>query len=82
MKPTILSSLAATALFVAAATQWSGPAAAAKNTKPQEIVVVPYPGKGTTSSGRKNSINLEPSFQGGVRVGPSRPAGRRRLRTR
>jgi hypothetical protein len=63
-----------------AAAPWGGVAIAAKNTKPAEIVVVPYPGKGTTSSNK--GTNFEPSFQGGTRISPSRPAKARRQRAR
>lgn len=78
MTRTILSGPAAAAALTVAVTQWGGVSSAAKNTKPQEIVVVPYPGKGA-----KAGDHAWGSYRF---VFPTRKswskAGKRRLRTR
>jgi hypothetical protein len=75
----MLPGLAAAAALAMAVTQWGGVASAASNTKPHEVVVVPYSGKGAAS---KKGAGLRPSFQGGTRVSPVRPAKTRRLQAR
>jgi hypothetical protein len=65
---TVLSGLAAAAALTAGATQWCGVAAAARNTKPQEIVVV---GSKVPSAGvsRRKGAPLR------SRAGPSKAKG-------